>query len=88
MVPYEGHPALGGMTSIGTEILQPIGPHGPWRYADAELERQFRGNSGFTPSRILSHHLCDECTESSRYLRPTPRISNARRSGMLAYANR
>src|ERR1700722_16768320 len=71
MVPHEGHPALRGMASIGTEILWPIGPHGPRRYLDAQLERQFRGNPGFTPSRILPHHLRDKCTEGFRYLRPT-----------------
>jgi len=69
MVPHEGHPALGGMTLIGTEILGPIGPHGPWRYADAELESQFRGNPSLTPSRVLPHHFRDKCTEATFYSR-------------------
>ena len=38
MVPNKGDPPLGGRTSTGTEILQPIGPHGSWGYANAKLE--------------------------------------------------
>src|SRR5258708_9072593 len=70
MVPDDGHPALGGRGLPGAEILRPIGPHGSWRNADAELEGQFRGSPRLAPGRILPHHLCDESAEVSRQSRP------------------
>src|ERR1017187_3983321 len=69
MIPHKGHPALGGRTSIGGEIMGPIGAHGSWRYADAKLESQFRGDSGFTLSRILSDHFGDQGSNSLRQSR-------------------
>jgi hypothetical protein len=53
-------------SSRGSSFGEEQGAHGSWRYADAELESQFRGNTRLTPGRILPNHLCDERAEVFR----------------------